>query len=405
MSSFLFINQYYWPDEAATAQLLTDLAEDLVRAGHQATILCGRGRYCYKEKLKSGVFYQNGVRIERIANSDFGRHQLKGRVADITSFMLAAFFRSRRISRHDAVIAMTSPPLVARLGVNICKKHGVPLILWVQDIYPEIAEKLGVLKNPILYHQFQKMALQIYAFSSKVVVLGEEMQRRLESCQEASGKLCTIPNWVDLKQIQSSPVSENCFRKEQGWEKEHVLMYAGNLGAAHEIEAMLILASLLQPEVPSLHFVVVGDTPRHKDFVQRAKEMGIQRITPLPFQKREQLGLVLGAADAHLVSQKTEVDGLLVPSKFYGVVAAGRPVIFIGSRESEIGQAIMKARLGAVIAPSEVKNSVQSAKKVLLMAKNEPHLVPSIRQWAEKNAARSIRTGQFQKLLEEIILC
>ncbi len=405
MSSFLFINQYYWPDEAATAQLLSNLAEDLITAGHQVTVLCGRSRYSCAEEVKSGVSRHHGVQIERVGGSDLGRYRWEGRITDILSFMWGAGCRLRHIATPDAVIAMTSPPLVGRLGARYHRKRRVPLVLWAQDIYPEVAERLGILKSPILCRWSHAISRRIYRESARVIVPGRDMQAYLETCREAAGKVCTIPNWVDLEQVRCGPVQGNSFRKEYGWEKDRILMYSGNLGAAHEMETILPLVSVLEAEVPSLHFVLVGDTPRHKAFAEKAKNMRIHRMTCLPFQPLEKLGDLLGAADAHLVSQKPEVDGLLVPSKFYGAVAAGRPIIFIGSRTAEVGRHVMDSQLGVVIAPGQASVGVRAAKKVLLMTQDENWVVAYIRDWAQANASRAVRTRQFQALLEEVVAC
>ncbi len=405
MSAFLFINQYYWPDEAATAQLLTDLAEDLVNAGHTVTVLCGQGRYACNEQLEAGSFLQNGVFIERVACSDRGRYRWRDRVRDIYSFMRNAKERLKHLSPHDAVISMSSPPLVGSLGVLFHRMHRVPLVFWVQDIYPEVAEKLGVVKNRIIRKWLHLRANQIYTACARIVVPGAEMEKTLATRKGLASKLRVIPNWADLDQIRATTLEENNFRKEHGWERERILMYSGNVGEGHEQQTMLTLVALLEAELPSLRFVVVGDSPRHEELLARARGMGIPRVARFAFQPRCLLGELLGAADAHLVSQKPEVDGLMVPSKFYGIVAAGRPVIFIGSQTSEVGRHVAEARLGTIVLPGTAAAAKRSAIKVLNMVREESWVAPYIREWAEKNASRAVRTREFREVLEEVVKC
>lgn len=405
MASFLLINQYYWPDEAATAQLLRDLAEDLVRNGHEVTVLCGRGRYSCAEAVGSGGFEHNGVRIERVGGTDLRWRGGVWRALDILTFLVGARWRVGRISRHDAVIAMTSPPLAGWLGAIFSRRHGVPLALWVQDVYPEIAERTGALRNPLLRHWARWLARRIYGLSRRIIVPGQDMRETLRVYPEVVGKVCAIPNWADDREIQSAPLAQNRVRREQGWNGRHVLMYSGNLGVAHDLDTMLELVFLMERGLSSMWFVLVGDSPRHEAFAERCRKRGIQRMTRLPFQSRRDLGETLGAADAHLVSQRTEAEGLVVPSKFYGAVAAGRPVVFVGSANSEIGRNVVVGRLGAVVAPGAAAAGLDSALKTLRMIQDGGEAVSTIRRWAETHASRQARTGEFQRALEELVKC
>lgn len=405
MASFLFINQYYWPDEAATAQMLQDLAEDLARAGHAVTVLCGRSRYACHGKLKAESSIHERVKIERVRGTDWGRYSKAGRILDMFSFMFFAWLRLARLPRHDAVVVMTSPPLVGRLGRVFCRRFRVPLILWAQDVYPEIAEVLGALRGGPILWMARREARRIYRASLRIVVPGHDMIPSIERYAEARGKSRCIPNWADLERIPFGRVLENRVRQAHGWDRDRVLMYSGNLGVAHDFETILVLVALIQKELPSMRFVLVGDSPRHEIWTKRARNMGIHRVTRLPFQQRHALGGLLGAADAHLVSQKPETQGLLVPSKFYGIVAAGRPVILVGSRDSELGRQVLESQLGAVVEPGQAASGVRDALRTLRSAQDDPRQTEWIRAWAEGQASRQVRVREFQHLLEETLSC
>lgn len=403
MSRLLFINQYYWPDEAATAQLLGDLAESLVVSGHHVTVLCGRSRYACAEPLPRGSFEHRGVRIERTGGSDWGRHTMKGRLMDNASFLVAAWRRLAALPRHDLVVAMTSPPWVGRLGVCYHERHRVPLVLWLQDIYPEVAERLGALRNPVLRHILRGQSTRIYQAGARIVVLGESMAATLTKRGVGREKLRVIPNWAHLDEIRATPVDENPFRQEQGWANERVLMYSGNVGSAHDIETMVALVARLAKEMPSMRFVLVGDSPRHARLMEDVKRVNVTRTTWLPSQPRARLGDLLGAADAHLVAQKAETEGLVFPSKFYGIVAAGRPVIFVGPRSSELGRIVLDARLGTAVEPGRAADGVSAARQALLMTRDERGVVPRIREWAEQHASHQARLREFGVVVEEVL--
>jgi colanic acid biosynthesis glycosyl transferase WcaI len=403
MSSFLFINQYYWPDEAATAQLLTDLAEDLVSYGHEVTILCGRSRYASEANIEAGTFDQNGVRIERVGGSDLGRHQIHYRITDILSFLWAAKRRMRELPYHDLVVAMSSPPLVGMLGAEFHRRHRVPFVLWTQDIYPDVAEKLGALKNKFIRRYVRGKTRKIYERATRFILPGENMQKTLTDRGIPAEKISVIHNWADLDQIKSERVLDNSFRKKYGWGKDLVVMYSGHLGAAHDMETMSVFFALLQQEIPGIRFVLVGNTPRHKELAKRAEQMRISRFICLPSQPRSELGNLLGAADAHIVSQKQEADGLLVPSKFYGIIAAGRPVLYIGPKNSEIARYVTSGQLGVVIQNGQAAASVRQSVQTVKMTQDDPIFVSRIREWAERHVSRKKSSCRFHDVLMEVL--
>ncbi|MDD2710018.1 MAG: glycosyltransferase family 4 protein [Verrucomicrobiae bacterium] len=404
MSRYLFINQYYWPDEAATAQLLADLTEYLAAAGHEVTVVCGRGRYSAAGPLPAGESWHAGVRIVRVNGTDGGRFSWGGRLSDGITFLAAAWWRMRFLPRHDVVVAMTSPPWVGRLGVEYHRHHGTPLVSWVQDIYPEIAVKLGVIRNPWVIRLLERQSALIGRESARLVAPAEDMRDVLMAHLGERVCVAAIPNWARTDLIQPGPVRENSFRREKGWLGDRVLMYSGNAGRGHDFDAMLRLTARLHEEMKNLRFVLVGDTPRHARVAAQARRMGVTRFTCLPTQSRSRLGEVLGAADAHLVTQRTETNGLMMPSKFYGIVAAGRPVIYIGPPCSEIGRLVSGNRLGVAVAP-EAAGEKQDVARVVNMAQDEPGVVEDLRGWAMRNASHEVRLPQFAALLKEVEKC
>lgn len=402
MSRFLFINQYYFPDEAATSQLLADLGEDLAAAGHEVSVVCGRSRYSCATRLHTGRQSCGGVFVERVTGTDFGRHTLPGRLADAWSFVHAARKAMFHLPRPSAVIALTSPPLVGLAVRAQCRRWGCPLVLWSQDVYPDLAERLGAIRNPFLLAVLRGRVAALEAGCARIIVPGEDMRATLEARGVLPGRLRVIPNWADLDLIECRSLNLNPVRREQGWKDDRVLMYAGNVGAAHDIATARNLVAMLAARVPSFRFVIVGDSPRHRLFEQQVRDGGVTRVTRLPFQGRACLGDVLGAADAHLIAQKPQADGLLVPSKLYGAVAAGRPVIFVGTATAEVGRLVRQYRLGAVVSPGVTSDHVDAAAAALTLLSREPGETHRLRDWAREHADRRLRTVEFRRALEEV---
>lgn len=402
MSRFLFINQYYWPDEAATSQLLADLGEDLAAAGHEVGVVCGRSRYSCATRLHAGRQSCGGILVERVTGTDFGRHTLAGRLLDAWTFVQALRATLKRLPRPSAVIALTSPPLVGLAVRAQCRRWECPLVLWSQDVYPDLAERLGAIRNPFLLSMLRRRVAALESGCARIIVPGEDMRATMVARGVPPERLRVIPNWADLARIECAPLALNPVRREQGWQEDRVLMYAGNIGAAHDLATSRNLVALLAARMPSFRFVIVGDSPRHRLFEQQVREDGVVRVTRLPFQERARLGDVLGAADAHLIAQKPEADGLLVPSKLYGAVAAGRPVVFVGTATAEVGRLVRQHRLGAVVPPGAAVEGVDAAAAAVTLLSREPAETRRLRDWAREHADRRLRTAEFRRMLEEV---
>ncbi len=304
-----------------------------------------------------------------------------------------------KLKKPDAVIAMTSPPLVGSLGEEYFRKTGVPFFLWSQDVYPEVAERLKAL--PFLLKVIaNRKADKIYRSSKGIIVPGSTMKLTLQKRGVAAEKIHVISNWADVNEFPWVVPVESKARQKYGWKDECILMYSGNLGLAHEVDAMLqLVTEIIRKMNDSFRFVLVGDSPRHLKFIQKLKEGKLERFTHLPFQPRSDLGEVLCAADAHLISQQQEVEGLLVPSRFYGAVAAARPVIFIGPKSSELGQDIERYKLGIVLEKHRIKDEISSAMSVLLSLRADPQYMTDIRTYANEHGSREVRTRQFMEYL------
>jgi colanic acid biosynthesis glycosyl transferase WcaI len=406
MAHYVFINQFFWPDEAATAQLLDDLTEDLANIGHDISVICGRARYTAGERLASGVDERKGVKIIRVNGTDLGREGLFRRVVDMITFFFFLACKILSMKRPEVLIAMSSPPLLGTLAVLCGRLRGFRVVLWVQDIHPEIAERLRIVRN--------KPVLSLLHFNAQladrgchgIVVPGWDMKHFLETNRKLNKPIEVIPNWADLAALRSgAEVGAEAVRRKQQLSSKFVLMYSGNLGVAHDQELLLKLSAYCEREIENFIFVLVGSASRHEEFLARMHRAGLKQWLSLPAQPRNRLGAVLATADAHVVSQLPASDGLLVPSKFYGIVAVGRPVIFIGSRTSEIGRAVAENNLGAVLPPDPHRDDFESAVKVIRMQRASPQTERNIRAWADAHASREVRTREFNQALQRFSKC
>jgi glycosyltransferase involved in cell wall biosynthesis len=263
----------------------------------------------------------HGVDVHRIWTTRFGRGSLLGRAVDYLTFYVSAFFAIRR-ERKSLIVAMTDPPLL-----SIVATLAAPRVAnWVQDLFPEIAQHLGM-RVPRLVNRMRDWSLRRARVN---VALGEAMARKI-------GVNAVVQhNWAgsDLTRAESP--------RHTG---EFVVGYSGNLGRAHEFDTMLAAARAL----PHIRFDVAGGGAQ----LERVRANAPANVTFRGYAPREQLAESLSSADVQLVSLLPAVEGLIVPSKFYGLLAVGRPVIFIGARDSELAQLIRERECGYAVEPGD----------------------------------------------------
>lgn len=395
----LLLNQYFWPDRAATAQLLTDLGEDLAARGWEVTALAGRGSYVAgrEGRLPARETFR-GVAIRRVWCTSFGRRTTLGRLADYLSFLLAAATVVLLGPRHDVVVGLSTPPLVAVLGA-LGRRRGTRFVYKVEDLYPEVAVALGTLRPGSLANRFlARVSRAVLARTDAVVALDEAMASLLR--QRGARRVEVIPNWADGEAIAPDPEAGRRFRREVGIGEEFVVLYAGNLGLAHRFDAVVGAARLLAERTPGVRFLFVGGGPRLED-VRRATE-DLPNVTFLPYQPRERLRALYAAADVHLITLRDEVAGLLVPSKYAAALAAGKPVLLVGGDGSDLRGEISEHRLGWTC-----PHDAQAVARSIEQARAEPAIrrqaAAGIRGIFEMKYSRSMATSRWSRLLESIV--
>jgi glycosyltransferase involved in cell wall biosynthesis len=342
----LFINRYAWPDESATAQMLTDLSEGLAARGRVVTVVTSRQRLDDPRADLPAREARNGVQVIRAWTTRFGRGNLAGRLIDYLSFYVSAFIAVLAHARAgDLVIAKTDPPMLgAVIGPAAWLKRAA-LINWWQDVYPEIAVRLGVLREgSLLVHLLLWVRNRLLRHARLNVVVGERMRAHLEAAAPGAA-FAVIPNWSADLPHTAVPSPDNPLRREIGAGDKVLFMYSGNLGRAHPFDALLEAGERLR-ERRDLHFLIVGGGARLEQVRNEAAKRGLRNWSFLPYQPRERLAESLGAADVHLVTLDPAVEGLIVPSKIYGVLAAGRPSVFVGAASGEVAQVIEKHGCG-----------------------------------------------------------
>lgn len=360
VNRYIFINRYYAPDQSATAQLLTDLAEHLAAQGRDVQIVTSRMLYDDASACLPQREVINGVAVYRVWTSRFGRAHLIGRAIDYLTFYLSAFLRLLlTVRRGDTLIAKTDPPLISIVAAVVCWLKGAKLVNWLQDLFPEVAEALGVgLAKGAPGKLLRSLRNWSLRCADTNVVLGELMQERLLANGIPAHKIAIIHNWV-IGELHPVSKQDNPLIREWGLDGKFVVGYSGNLGRAHDYQTLLDAIEQLQHHA-DLMFLFIGGGAGLDILKREVATKGLNNVLFKPYQPLELLSQSLSVPDVHLITLQPELEGLIVPSKFYGVLAVGRPIVFIGDGGGEIGRQLERGRIGTSVQPGAVDDLVSA---------------------------------------------
>jgi len=347
-----FVNRYCHPDHSATSQILSDLAAGLVEKGWSVTMVASRQRYDDPGEVLAAREFWRGVEIHRIWTTRFGRARLLGRAIDYLTFYLSLPWHLLRLLRPgDVVVAKTDPPLVSLVVAPVARFRDARLVNWLQDVFPEVAVSLGEppLPAPLawLLRKLRNASLRV---ASMNVVIGARMAEHFVSEGLPEDRVQVISNWAHEDSIQPKAAADSELRRELGLLDKFVVAYSGNLGRAHEIDTLFAAVCRLEDD-PRIAFVVSGGGHGYVQLQQRSQAARLRNIQFLPYQPMAKLSDSLAAGDVHLVSLRPMLEGLIVPSKFYGIAAAGRAIGFIGDPDGELARLITLNQCGFCVAP------------------------------------------------------
>jgi colanic acid biosynthesis glycosyl transferase WcaI len=332
----ILVNRYFHPDESATSQFLTDLARHLARAGvYEVVVLASRQTLENPEANLAPDGGLDGARIHRLWSTSQGRHWLPGRLLDYLSFLASTALWLLRFARDgDTVLAKTDPPLLGVMTTLATLPRKVRRIQWLQDLYPETAVQLGVVGRHGLIAGIVRILRDWSLRHSDLVVTPSKGM--LVDLREHAGqvRLEHVPNWADdFGRDEAAHLSGGL-----------TVGYSGNLGRAHPVEGLLELAGLAID--PGLRFVITGGGANYERLRAHVQGLGRPNWSFQPYQPRAQLGALLRRPDLHLVILDPRVERLIFPSKLYGILSAGRPILHLGDTSGEVARLVKRYGCG-----------------------------------------------------------
>jgi colanic acid biosynthesis glycosyl transferase WcaI len=400
----LFINQCYWPDHVATAQILADLAEELAARGHEVSVLCSRNPYTGGSAAFAKQEHHNGVLIRRVATLGYGKKSgAKGRTLDYLSFHLMALLRCVRLPAPDVVITLTSPLLVGVVGWLMAGLKRTKHIHWCMDLFPDTGVLFGMVKENGPAHRMCVFFTRRYLRSARAVfALSSYMADRIRRYGVRADRLHIVPVWAAGASLRPIARPANEFIKSHRLEDRFVVMFSGNLELGGDIDTLVGALRELRDE-RELMFVLISEGPRFEEFRTRCARASLSNVLCLPYQPRGRLAHSLSAGDVHIVTNKKGLSGLRVPCKTYGILAVGRPIVYIGEPHSEAADLIRDHELGFVVQEGDVSGVAAAIRTLQGDARRRQEISVRARALFEAEYDATVVIDSFEKIMSRVV--
>src|ERR671938_589808 len=391
----LVLNQYYWPGVEATAQLLSQLCRALAEE-FEVTVVTGRLR----DQDGTGRLERDGVEIVRVPSTAFDRRRLVARAVNYLTYLGSSLGSAIGAKPPDVVLCMTDPPVIGDVALLVARRFGVPLVVISQDVFPEVAVELKRLENPIVV-RLLRAAIGVYVRrADRIVAIGETMRVRLERKGADPRRIRVIPNWVDTQTLTPRE-RDNEWSREQELVDRFVVMHSGNVGHAQDLDSLVRAATFLR-DLDDLVLLIIGMGARHAELVTLAELLEVDQVRFAYYQPRHWLPQSLSAADIHVVGLAPGLAGYVVPSRLYGILAVGRPVIAAADADSETAQVVERVGCGVVVPPGRPELIARAIRDAHDGRYDLEAMGARGREWVEREADRSVAVGRYRALLHEL---
>ena len=338
----LLLNQTFYPDVASTAQHLTDFALRLVERGHEVTVVTSQRAYDNPATRFPKQENWRGIVIQRVNSTRLGKGAKWRRAADFGSFIAFCCLRLALLPRHDAIVALTSPPLISFIGAWLAFVKRSRFLYWVMDLNPDEAIAAGWLnERSFLGMTLNRMSKFSLKRADKIIALDRFMRDRILGKGIAPQRVTVIPPWSHDDAVRFDAEGRERFRKAHGLKGKFVMMYSGNHSPCHPLDSLLEAAQRLAGE-SKYAFCFVGGGSEFARVKRFAAQHGLQNVVTLPYQPLDQLAASLSAADLHVVVMGNAFVGTIHPCKIYNILSVAAPVLYIGPQPSHVSEILME---------------------------------------------------------------
>lgn len=396
----VIVNRYF-SGMSATGQIVEDLAEDLVATGAAITVLTGGITYDSATSIPGVNEDANGVHVYRVPPTHFGRSSWLNRLMDFVFFYIFAFswVIKTPAERYTHIIVFTDPPLIALVGYLAKKVKGWKFVYNVQDLYPDTALALGILKEGLVLKICRYISKKLLCNADALLAIGDNMAAYIRTTCPQAAPICVIPNWADGNKIHPVKNKDKSLLQELNLKDVYTIMYAGNMGLAQEINALIELIRTFK-ERRDIQFIFMGGGVRRKDIEQAVADYNIDNAFFIEYQPKKNLSNYLGLADLGIVTLAPTMEGLAIPTRTFSYMAAGLPIMAIAHRDSEL-KMLEKWGLGVLFPPDLISEATEYINQKIRtdLRSSSQH----IRTHFESHCDRPLRTQKYRELLLELI--
>jgi glycosyltransferase involved in cell wall biosynthesis len=375
----LFLNQYFPPDTSATANVAQKVVAMLAQKQHHVTVLAGRPSY---NPLQTHPYYlwqreiEGNVIVERVGSTAYFRGRMRHRMLNYLTYLVLALPRALTLST-DMVISMTDPPLVGVVAALVAWIKRKPFVYFIQDLHPDMVLCSGMVKPAPWVHVWEQLHRWVLRRATQIIVLGDDMRARVIAKGINPARIAVVRTGTsipDKTPAENDPIVQEI---RQGF--DFVVLHAGNLGFYGDWETLIEAMNHLQEERIGLLFIGEGATKSKLQLLAQ----GNRQIRFMPFCPAEQVAQVLAAADLHVVTIRPGTEGVIVPSKLYPILAAGRPVLAVVPATSDAAQIVTQYNCGVVVDPGNsaavaaaIQNCYQNPEQVKQMGQQARAIAP-----------------------------
>jgi colanic acid biosynthesis glycosyl transferase WcaI len=393
----LLFNEYYPPDTSATAKVAAQVAEALAQR-HKVTVVAGRPSYDPDEFYPFAFLRRdtrNGVTVERVGSTDYPRHRMRRRVSNYLTYLTLAVPRAIAL-RPDIVLSMTDPPVAGIAAAFVARRLGCPFVYNIQDMYPDMAVGGDIVRPGFWVRRWEKMHRRALKQAALVIVIGDDMRARILAKGIAAEKVAVVRNGTTLQ--LTAPETKD--RAAQDVVSEircgfpFVIVHAGNLGFYGAWGTLLKAAEILGNE--NIAIVFIGDGANRAAL--QASALNSPNVRFLPFRPVEQVPQVMAAGDVHVVTIRRGLEGIVVPSKLYSILAAGRPVLAVAPASSDAASVVVESGCGLAADPDDPA-AVAAAIREL---RGDPARLAEMGRRAREASKKYARVTQLERFVEII---
>jgi len=387
----LLLNEYYPPDTSATAKMAAVVAETLAKK-HQVTVVAGRPSYDPDEYYPYRLLrrdVRNEVVIERVGSTAYPRHRMKRRVSNYLTYLALAVPRALAI-RPDVILAMTDPPVAGIVGAFVARLSDRPFVYNIRDMYPDMAIGADIVRPSAWVERWEQMHRKALRHAARVIVLGDDMRERIVSKGVAPERVVIVRDGTAFP--ASLPTEEDLIVREIRGGFPFVALHAGNLGFYGAWSTLLKAAEMLRKE--SVGLVFIGDGANRAELEAQAAHAPNVRF--LPFRPVKEIPHVMMAGDVHIVTVRRGLEGVVVPSKLYGILAAGRPVLVVADRRSDAARIVLESGCGLSADPDDPAEVAQAIRRLV----SDRAALVEMGRCAREAAQKYARVNELQRFVQ-----